>query len=121
MALDAYVKLVQKFAVDLLLSLRHINASEEIDRIVGRSWHGVREQLQCVLRKNYQNSDGTVVHDEQVRGYRVGGAEWSPPSAILSLVIHYSFAPLVSSPHTRLRCSFNRSTNPDTSCVAATI
>lgn len=64
-ALNAYVNFVHKFGVELLLPLRHIHSGEEIERIIGQGWIEGKEQLQCVLSKNYQDIDGTVVYDEQ--------------------------------------------------------
>ncbi|HEY49430.1 MAG TPA: hypothetical protein G4O13_05225 [Dehalococcoidia bacterium] len=63
-ALDAYVKFVREFGIELLLPLRHMGTGEEIERIVGRNWDEGGEQLQCVLSGNYRDTDGAVVIDE---------------------------------------------------------
>jgi hypothetical protein len=65
-ALDAYRSFVEGFDVELLLPLRHINAGEEVERIIGQEWKEGGGQLECVLSKNYQDMDGFVTYDEAV-------------------------------------------------------
>lgn len=67
-ALDAYVAFMRKFEIDLLLPLRHIYSGEEIERIVGQGWGEEKEQLECVLSRNYQDTDGAVAYDERALG-----------------------------------------------------
>lgn len=59
-ALDAYSAFLLTFGIDLLLPLRHIASGEEVERIVGRDWDEGKEQLDCVLSKNYVELDGSV-------------------------------------------------------------
>jgi hypothetical protein len=63
-ALDAYTDLLKKFGIELLLPLRHVKSGEEIESIVGERWDEGKEQLECVLSKNYQESDGSVLFTE---------------------------------------------------------
>jgi len=64
-ALDACVKFVRGFGVELLLPLRHIESGGEIERILGRSWDEEGEQLQCVLSGNYRNGEAAIAFDER--------------------------------------------------------
>ncbi len=63
-ALDAYTGFLKKFDIELLLPLRYIKSGEEIKSIVGGHWDEGKEQLECVLSKNYQESDGNVLFTE---------------------------------------------------------
>lgn len=63
-ALDAYTAFVGRFEVELLLPLRSIHSGEEIERIIGQKWKEGRGQLECVLSKNYQDTDGFFTYDE---------------------------------------------------------
>jgi hypothetical protein len=63
-ALDAYAVFVRRYGVELLLPLRSTYSGEEIKRIVGQEWKEGRGQLECVLSKNYQDTEGFVTYDE---------------------------------------------------------
>ena len=63
-ALNAYENFVQEFDVHLLFPLRYISSGEEIEKIIGQTWEEGREQLQCVLSKNYQDINGTISYNE---------------------------------------------------------
>jgi hypothetical protein len=63
-ALDAYAVFVRRYGVELLLPLRSIHSGEEIERIIGQKWKEGGGQLECVLSKNYQDTDGFVPYDE---------------------------------------------------------
>ena len=63
-ALDAYTAFVGRFDVELLLPLRSIHSGKEIERIVGQEWKEGGGQLECVLSKNYQDTDGSVTYNE---------------------------------------------------------
>lgn len=63
-ALDAYVSFAEKFGIELLLPLRHVRKSNEIESIIGRRWDEGAEQLACVLSKNYLDKDGRVACSE---------------------------------------------------------
>lgn len=63
-ALDSYVQFMHEFDVDLILPLRGISRGKEIETIIGEDWEEGEQQLQCVLSKNYQRSDGSVAYDE---------------------------------------------------------
>jgi hypothetical protein len=69
-ALDAYVEFVRSFDQELLLPLRHISDGNEISGIIGEDWAEGREQLGCVLSKNYQDEDGNVfVDSDRIRRF----------------------------------------------------
>lgn len=63
-ALDAYIYFLEKFGIELLLPLRHVRSSKDIESIVGQYWEESTEQLDCVLSKNYLDSDGSVIYSE---------------------------------------------------------
>lgn len=63
-ALDAYTQFMREFDVGLMFPLRGISDGKQIERIVGEDWEEGEQQLQCVLSKNYQRSDGSVPYDE---------------------------------------------------------
>ena len=63
-ALDVYVSFAKKFGVELLLPLRHVRKSREIESIISKPWKEGTEQLECVLSKNYLDIDGRVVCSE---------------------------------------------------------
>lgn len=63
-ALDAYVSFAEKFGIELLLPMRHVRESRDIESIIGKSWEEGAEQLECVLSKNYLDIDGRVVCSE---------------------------------------------------------
>ena len=64
-ALDAYIQFMRDFGVELALPLRDVRDGEEVERILGEGWQEGAQQLQCVLSKNYQRSEGSVTYDEQ--------------------------------------------------------
>lgn len=64
-ALDAYTELLKRFDVDLLLPLRYEASGNHITEIIGQPWAEGREQLCCVLSKNYRELDGTVIYDDK--------------------------------------------------------
>ena len=63
-ALDAYVSFAEKFGIELLLPLRHVRKSKDIELIISKHWEEGDKQLECVLSKNYQEIDGRVVCPE---------------------------------------------------------
>ncbi len=63
-ALDAYQSFFSKFSVELFLPLRHIASGKEIESIIGLPWAEGQQQLECVLSKNYQESDNSVILNE---------------------------------------------------------
>ena len=70
LALDAYQSLMNKFQIELLLPLRYIKSGREIESIVGGKWEEGDQQLACVLSKNYQNMDGSVLlHQDAIKLY----------------------------------------------------
>jgi hypothetical protein len=62
-ALDAYVDLLARFDVELLLPLRHVASGVEIEELLGETWSEGAEQLSCVLSGNYLNTSGDVTYD----------------------------------------------------------
>ncbi len=63
-ALDAYVAFMKKFGVELFLPLRFIKSGDEVEALIGKHWVEGKEQLECVLSKNYQENDGSVLFSE---------------------------------------------------------
>jgi hypothetical protein len=59
--LDAYQNFLSKFNIELFLPLRHIGSGEEIESIIDGPWDEGQQQLECVLSKNYQDIDNSVV------------------------------------------------------------
>jgi hypothetical protein len=57
-ALNVYQGIAKHFGVQLLLPLRHIAEGDRIAEILGFEWQEGKEQLGCVLSKNYRLLDG---------------------------------------------------------------
>ena len=57
-ALNVYQGIASHFGVQLLLPLRHIAEGDRIAEILGFEWQDGKEQLGCVLSKNYRLLDG---------------------------------------------------------------
>lgn len=64
-ALDAYVRLLARFDVELSLPLRHVSSAAEIEQLVGAEGRESESQLECVLSGNYRDVDGAVPYDEE--------------------------------------------------------
>lgn len=79
LSLDAYRTFMERFGVELMLPIRYVTTSEEIESIVGVRWNEGEEQLSCVLSKNYLEADGSVtVHEEAISRYL---SEYALPTA----------------------------------------
>ena len=63
-ALDVYISFAEKFGIELLLPLRHVRKSRDIESIISKRLEEGAEQLGCVLSKNYLDIDGSVVYSE---------------------------------------------------------
>ena len=63
-ALDAYRAFLKKFDIELFLPLRHVKSGKEIESIIGKHWDEGDRQLECVLSRNYQEMDGSVLLNE---------------------------------------------------------
>ena len=88
-ALDVYVSFAKKFGVELLLPLRHVRKSREIESILGESWEEGAEQLDCVLSKNYLEKDGRVVYSESdIKGFFEEFAQREAEDAISAFLSH---------------------------------
>jgi hypothetical protein len=69
-ALDAYQSFFSKFNVELFLPLRHIESGKEIESIVGMPWDEGQQQLECVLSKNYQERDNSIIlNEDAIKGF----------------------------------------------------
>ena len=64
-SLDAYVDLLRRFNVELLLPLRYMSSGKEVEAIVGGQWGEGADQLECVLSKNYREEDDSVILNEE--------------------------------------------------------
>ncbi|MCX7794851.1 MAG: hypothetical protein N2257_10690 [Thermodesulfovibrionales bacterium] len=69
-ALDAYVSFMKRFGIELFLPLRFIRSGKEIEKIIGSHWDEGKEQLHCVLSKNYLNDkDEPLIDEEKVKRF----------------------------------------------------
>lgn len=63
-ALDTYSTFLKKFDIELFLPLQHIKSGHEIESIIGQHWDEGKQQLECVLSKNYQEINGSISLNE---------------------------------------------------------
>jgi hypothetical protein len=63
-ALDAYINLLQKFGIELVLPLRHVKSGNDVESIIGQHWEEGEEQVQCIMSNNYREVDGSAVYVE---------------------------------------------------------
>ena len=63
-ALDVYISFAEKFGIELLLPLRHVRKSRDVESLISKRWEEGAEQLECILSKNYLDIDGRVVYSE---------------------------------------------------------
>jgi hypothetical protein len=63
-ALDAYTAFLKRFDIELFLPIRYVRSGKEIESIVGEHWDEGKEQLECVLSKNYLDTDGNILFIE---------------------------------------------------------
>jgi hypothetical protein len=69
-ALVVYQNLAEDFGIRLLLPLRHVVQGDHIDDILGFKWPEGKEQLSCVLSRNYRQLDGSLnIPAGQVKRY----------------------------------------------------
>jgi hypothetical protein len=59
-ALNHYEGLAREFGVRLLLPIRHIPEGDRIRGLLGFEWEEGKEQLACVLSRNYRGVDGDL-------------------------------------------------------------
>lgn len=64
-SLDAYINLLKRFDIELFLPIRNIESGKEVESIVGQQWDEGDQQLECVLSKNYQEFNGSVILNEK--------------------------------------------------------
>jgi hypothetical protein len=64
-ALEAYISLARKFGIELFLPIRTIAMNRDIEKIISQPWEEGKEQLNCVLSKNYQDKEGNVFYEER--------------------------------------------------------
>ena len=64
-SLDVYVNFLNKFDIELFLPLRYVKSGKEIESIIGKHWDEGDHQLECVLSKNYQEMNGSVILNEE--------------------------------------------------------
>jgi len=62
--LDVYEHLFRHFGLKLRLPLRAVNATTDVDAILGSGWPGGSAQPRCVLSSNYRRLDGSVAWAE---------------------------------------------------------
>jgi hypothetical protein len=59
-ALEAYQNLADDFGTRLIFPLRHMADGNRITEILGFEWQEGKDQLGCVLSKNYRQLDGSI-------------------------------------------------------------
>ncbi len=64
-ALDVYIEFLRKYDIELLLPLRHMSSGADIISILSEQWDEGKQQVECVLSKNYQEIDGSVCLNEE--------------------------------------------------------
>jgi len=64
-SLNAYINLLKRFDMELFLPIRNMESGKEVESIVGWQWDEGGYQLKCVLSKNYQESNGSVILNEE--------------------------------------------------------
>ena len=64
-SLEIFRNFFDRFDVELLMPLRNVMDSAEIDGILGGNYHEGSRQLRCVLSGNYASEDGKVLFDEK--------------------------------------------------------
>lgn len=75
-ALDVYISFMKKFGVELFLPLRLIRSGKKIEEIIGSHWDEGKEQLECVLSKNYLNTKGeALIYEEKVKRFLEDASE----------------------------------------------
>jgi hypothetical protein len=63
--LDAYINFLKGFDIELFLPLRYVKSGKEIESVLGQHWDEGDHQLECVLSKNYQEMNGSVILNEE--------------------------------------------------------
>jgi hypothetical protein len=63
-ALNTYISFLKKFDIELFLPLRDVKSGKEVESVIGFVWDEGEQQLECVLSKNYQSIDGSVLFSE---------------------------------------------------------
>lgn len=63
-ALNTYLSFLKKFDIELFLPLRDVKLGKEVESVIGFVWDEGEQQLECVLSKNYQSIDGSVLFSE---------------------------------------------------------
>lgn len=70
LSLDAYIRVMDYFDVELLMPIRNISDGEEIEKLIGFHWVEGKNHPKCVLSGNYRNSIGQALLDvEELRNY----------------------------------------------------
>ena len=70
LCLDHYLQFLAHFGVQLLLPLRYINFDKDLKAFLPFSWEEGKEQMACVLSRNYVLSNHQVpVNPEAIRAY----------------------------------------------------
>jgi hypothetical protein len=64
-ALDSYILFLKQFGIELFLPLRAMKSGKDIATIIGQHWDEGKQQLECVLSKNYREADDSVIFDEE--------------------------------------------------------
>ncbi|MFC1812569.1 hypothetical protein ACFL03_07745 [Thermodesulfobacteriota bacterium] len=69
-ALDFFIRLADKFEIQLLFPLRHISKGLLIEDLLGFNWPEGKEQLECILSGNYRLSGKRLnISASQVKGF----------------------------------------------------
>lgn len=63
LSIDAVHNVIAHAGIGLLLPIRHIDNSSQIEEIVGKDWEQGQRQLKCVFSGNYYDLEKEVIYD----------------------------------------------------------
>jgi len=70
LSLDAYIKVMEYFDVELIMPIRNVKDSETIENLIGFHWVEGKNHPKCVLSGNYRNNTGqAILNIEELRNY----------------------------------------------------
>ncbi|MDQ7031365.1 MAG: hypothetical protein Q9M37_01410 [Desulfonauticus sp.] len=65
-ALNYYTKICSRYNINLVHPIRYIDNGQEITSILQEEWAEGKEQLKCVLSKNYISKEGKVYYPKEI-------------------------------------------------------
>jgi len=71
--LDAYIDVMKKFGIDLIMPIRYLKDNEEIEELIPWEWKEGKNHPECSLSGNYRNIEGKAIYDEEkIKNYIEG-------------------------------------------------